>query len=77
MSGAGLLRPTLQAIREHHRTAGRLRLYARNVDLAVHHAGPDYLGFKLVIDPAIAADRILVRDNQGETLSTIMLPGKD
>jgi hypothetical protein len=70
------LRPTFHAIREHHPSAGRLRLYARNVDVAIAHAGEDYLGFKLILDPTVPADRILVKDNKGELLSTVMLPGK-
>lgn len=73
----GALRPTLEAIRVHHVGAGRLRLYARNVDLAMAHAGPDYMGFKLIVNPSIPADRILVMDNKGGLLSTVMLPGKD
>lgn len=72
------LRPTLEALRQGHDTRGRLRLYARNVDLATANLGAsEVAGFKVVLDPAMPTDRFIVRNNQGELLASVMLPGKD
>lgn len=71
------LRPTIKRLLEDRpHGLGRMRLYARSVDIAMREIGADYLGCKVVINPTIPPDRLEIRGNKGELLSTIMIPGK-